>query len=85
MENKKKKVSIKREAWHILCIVFAAAMYGFSINNFLHGSGLLSGGFTGISLLGQHALKQFAGIDVPLSAIYIPLNAVPAILAFKFI
>ena len=64
---------------------FAGAIYGFSINNFLHGSGLLSGGFTGISLLGQNALKQFAGIDLPLSAIYIPLNAVPAILAFRFI
>lgn len=76
---------ISKEAWHILCIIFAASIYGFSINNFLHGSGLLSGGFTGISLLGQHALKQFAGIDLPLSAIYIPLNAVPAILAFKFI
>ena len=85
---KMKKIDMKavmKEVWHIVCIIFAAAMYGFSINNFLHGSGLLSGGFTGISLLGQHALKAFAGIDLPLSAIYIPLNAVPAILAFKFI
>lgn len=84
----KKKIDysmILREVRHIVCVIFAAAIYGFSINNFLHGSGLLSGGFTGISLLGQHALKEFAHIDLPLSAIYIPLNAVPAILAFKFI
>ncbi len=85
MKTKIDKALILREAWHIVCIVFAGAIYGFSINNFLHGSGLLSGGFTGISLLGQNALKQFAGIDLPLSAIYIPLNAVPAILAFRFI
>lgn len=85
MKKRIKANSIMREVWHIVCIIFAAAIYGFSINNFLHGSGLLSGGFTGISLLGQNALKSFCGVDLPLSAIYIPLNAVPAILAFRYI
>ena len=76
---------ILKESRCIVCIIFAAAMYGFSINNFLHNSGLLAGGFTGISLLGQKVLLTFSGIDLPLSAIYIPLNAVPALLSFKFI
>ena len=74
-----------KEVRRIICVVFAAGIYGFSINNFLHGSGLLAGGFTGISLLGQQMLLRFAGISVPLSLINIPLNAVPAIISFKYI
>ena len=76
---------IMKEARRIICVVFAAVIYGFSINNFLHGSGLLAGGFTGISLLGQQMLLRFTGISVPLSLINIPLNAVPAIISFKYI
>lgn len=77
--------TILREIRKIVCIIFAAAIYGFSINNFLHGSGLLAGGFTGVSLLGQKVLLEFAGISVPLSVIYIPINTVPAVISFKFI
>ena len=64
MKTKIDKALILREAWHIVCIVFAGAIYGFSINNFLHGSGLLSGGFTGISLLG-HRRKHSGDIKEP--------------------
>ncbi len=76
---------ILREIRKIVCIVVAAVMYGFSISNFLHGAGLLAGGFTGVSLLGQQVLLKFADISIPLSVIYIPLNAVPALISFKFI
>ncbi len=76
---------ILREIRKIICVIVASVMYGFSISNFLHGAGLLAGGFTGVSLLGQQVLLKFAGISVPLSVIYIPLNAVPALISFKFI
>lgn len=76
---------ILREIRKIVCIIVAAVMYGFSISNFLHGAGLLAGGFTGVSLLGQQVLLKFADISIPLSVIYIPLNAVPALISFKFI
>ena len=76
---------ILREIRKIICVIVASVMYGFSISNFLHGAGLLAGGFTGVSLLGQQVLLKFAEISVPLSVIYIPLNAVPALISFKFI
>ena len=76
---------ILREIRKIICIIVASILYGFSISNFLHGAGLLAGGFTGVSLLGQQVLLKFADISIPLSVIYIPLNAVPALISFKFI
>ena len=76
---------ILREFRKIVCIAFAAAVYGFSLANFLRRGGLLAGGFTGVSLLSQHVLLKFCGISLPLSVIYIPLNAIPAIISFKFI
>ena len=74
-----------RELRKIVCVVLAAAMYGFSIRNFLRSAGLLAGGFTGVSLLSQQVLLKFCGIALPLSVIYIPLNAFPALISFKFI
>ncbi len=76
---------IGKETFHIVCVLIAAAMYGFSINNFLHSAGLLSGGFTGVSLLFQNSMLKFFGIDIPFSLIYIPLNLIPAIISFIFI
>ena len=77
--------TVLREIRKIICVIAAAAIYGFSIKNFLHGAGLLAGGFTGVSLLAQQTLLKFSDISVPLSLIYIPLNAVPALISFKFI
>lgn len=77
--------TLLREIRHIVCIVFAALIYGFSINNFLHRAGLLSGGFTGISLLIQNILQHFVGVYVPLSFIYIPMNVLPAVVSFIYI
>ena len=79
------KKIILREIRKIICIIFAAAVYGFSLANFLRGAGLLAGGFTGVSLLSQKVLLKFCDIYVPLSLIYIPLNSVPALISFKFI
>lgn len=74
-----------KEAFRILCIIFAAVIYAFCINNFLHKAGLLAGGFTGLTLLIQQIFSEFLNIDIAFSLIYIPLNAVPAIISFKFI
>ena len=77
--------TVLREIRKIICVIIAGAIYGFSIKNFLHGAGLLAGGFTGVSLLAEQTLLKFSDISVPLSLIYIPLNAVPALISFKFI
>lgn len=74
-----------KEVFRILCIIFAAVIYAFCINNFLHKGGLLAGGFTGVTLLIQQIFSEFLNIDIAFSLIYIPLNSVPAIISFKFI
>lgn len=74
-----------KEVFRIVSIIFAAGVYAFSINNFLHNAGLLAGGFTGLTLLLQQIGLRFFGADIPFSVIYIPLNFVPALLSFRFI
>lgn len=73
------------ECLKILFILLAALLYAFNINNFLHSSGLLAGGFTGLTLLIQQIFSEYLHIAVPFSVIYIPINAIPAIISFKFI
>lgn len=76
---------IGKETFKIICLLFASAIYAFSINNFLHSSELLAGGFAGLTLLIQQIFTTFFKISIPFSFIYIPLNAIPAIISFKFI
>ena len=45
----------------------------------------MAGGFTGLTLLIQNIFQQFLNLAVPFSLIYIPLNAIPALISFKFI
>ena len=42
---------VTTECLKILFILLAALLYAFNINNFLHSSGLLAGGFTGLKFL----------------------------------
>ncbi len=77
--------NLGREVFKIISIIFAAVLYAFNINNFLHASALLAGGFTGLTLLIQNIFQQFLNLAVPFSLIYIPLNAIPALISFKFI
>lgn len=76
---------VGKEIFRILCILFAAAVYSFSVTNFFKPAGLLAGGFTGLSLLIQNIFSAFLNINIPFTLIYIPLNLVPAIISFKFI
>lgn len=76
---------IGKEVLRIIGLLFAAAVYSFSITNFFNPAKLLAGGFTGLSLLLQHIFSAFLSIDIPFTLIYIPLNLIPAIISFKFI
>ncbi len=80
-----KAFDIEKRFWHIPAIIFAAIAVGFSIKNFVNSQGLLPGGFTGLSLLIQELLRSCLKISVPFSAIYIPMNAIPVIVSFRYI
>lgn len=76
---------MKKELRNIAFIVAAAILMAFNISNFARVGGLLPGGFTGVALLIQKILQEYAGVNVAYSIIYIPFNAVPAVISFLYI
>jgi uncharacterized membrane-anchored protein YitT (DUF2179 family) len=69
----------------LLLIIAGALLMAFNLNTFVHAGGLIPGGFTGLTLLIQESALRFGGIKVPFSFILYTLNAVPAIISFKYI
>ncbi|MDR2537506.1 MAG: YitT family protein [Treponema sp.] len=69
----------------ILLIIAGSILMAFNINTFVHAGGLIPGGFTGLSLLIKESAFRFGHIDIPFSVILYTLNAVPAIISFRFI
>jgi uncharacterized membrane-anchored protein YitT (DUF2179 family) len=57
----------------------------FVLNTFVHAGGIIPGGFTGLTLLIQECALRFGGIKLPFSIILYVLNAIPAIISFKYI
>jgi uncharacterized membrane-anchored protein YitT (DUF2179 family) len=57
----------------------------FNINSFVSAGGLIPGGFTGLALLIQDIARSFGNVRLPFSVILYALNAVPAIICFRFI
>jgi uncharacterized membrane-anchored protein YitT (DUF2179 family) len=68
-----------------LLILSGAALMAFNIITFVHAGGLIPGGFTGLTLLLQEICRRYGGFHVPFSVILYALNAVPALICFKFI
>ena len=72
-------------ARRIFLILLSSVLMAFNINTFVHAGGLLPGGFTGLTLLIQEICLRHGNFRVPFTVIYCILNAVPAIICFKFI
>jgi uncharacterized membrane-anchored protein YitT (DUF2179 family) len=66
-------------------VLIGAILMAFNINTFVHAGGLIPGGFTGLTLLIQEIALRFFGLKMPFSIILFILNAVPAIICFRFI
>lgn len=80
-----KKTKIKREIKMLLCLTLASAVIGFNLKSFVETGGLFPGGFSGLTILIQQVAKQFFHIDIAYSAIYLPMNLIPAYIGFKYI
>jgi uncharacterized membrane-anchored protein YitT (DUF2179 family) len=86
MENKMdNKTSVWYSLKRLLSIIVAALLMAFNLSTFVRAGGLIPGGFTGLTLLIQESALRFGGIRVPFSLILYALNAVPAIISFKYI
>lgn len=80
-----KKKRIKSELIMFVSLTAAATVIAFNLQSFVRTGGLFPGGFSGIAILIQQIADQFFGITIPYSAIYMPLNLIPAYIGFKYI
>lgn len=57
----------------------------FNLKSFVQTGGLFPGGFSGLTVLIQRVAELFFDFHIPYSALYLPLNLVPAFIGLKFI
>jgi len=56
-----------------------------NINTFVKAGELIPGGFTGLTVLIQKICLSYLGINIPFSLVLYILNAVPAVVCFRFV
>ena len=66
-------------------VVLASFIMAANIRSFVDAGELFPGGFNGLTLLIQRSAAQFAGVELPFSAINLLLNAVPAVISYRMI
>ena len=79
------KIVWKREVKRLILVVLASCIMAGNLKSFVQAGGLFPGGFTGLTLLLQQIGQEFLHISLPFSVINLILNAVPAIVSFRFI
>ncbi len=77
--------SIYAEIRRILLICMGAFIMALNLKTFVRSAQLIPGGFTGFTRLMQQILWRYYEIDIPFSPIYYAINAIPAIISFKYI
>ena len=79
------KFSLKEDGKNILLIILASLIMSLNIKTFVRTGGLYPGGATGLTILLQRCFAMFFHINVPYSALNIPLNLLPVYIGFRFI
>ncbi len=69
----------------VVLIVCASVVMAVNMKSFVDAGGLFPGGFNGLTLLIQRSAQTFGGVSLPFSLINFLLNAVPAVISFRFI
>ena len=85
MNEASKASHIAANIKRLLLIVLGSCIFAVNIKTLVHAGGLLPGGFTGLTLLIQESFSHFFGISIPFSLINFTLNAIPAVISFRFI
>ena len=83
MCKKKAGKRILADTGRLSLCALGGAILALDINTFVHSGGLLPGGFSGLALLIQSIFSEFFGITLPYSPIYVGLNLIPAVIAFR--
>jgi uncharacterized membrane-anchored protein YitT (DUF2179 family) len=66
-------------------IILGAALMAFNINTFVNAGGLIPGGFTGLTLLIQEIGLRYFDVQIPFSIVLYTLNAVPAMICYRYV
>lgn len=85
MNRSSLKHSILDDIKRLTLIVIAALIMAANLKSFVHAGGLFPGGFNGLTLLIQRIASQFLGIELTFSVINLILNAIPALISFRYI
>jgi len=67
------------------CVIAASIIMGINYKIFVTAGGLYPGGFSGITFLIQRIGEQFFDVHVPFTLVNLSLNAIPAVISYKFI
>ena len=79
------KIDYKKEIKTIIALTLASCIMAFNLKSFVQTGGLFPGGFSGLTVLIQRVAELFFDFHIPYSALYLPLNLVPAFIGLKFI
>lgn len=79
------KTTWQREARRIALIVLGSLVMAANIKIFVRAGGLFPGGFNGLTILIQRVSERFFSFELPFTIVNLSLNAIPAIISFKFI
>jgi uncharacterized membrane-anchored protein YitT (DUF2179 family) len=74
-----------RTVKRLTLICLGSLLLAININTFVRAGELIPGGFTGLTLLIQEVCLRYGGFAAPFSLIIILLNAIPAVVCFRFI
>ena len=79
------KINYKKEIKTIIALTLASCIMAFNLKSFVQTGGLFPGGFSGLTVLIQRIAELFFDLNIPYSALYLPLNLIPAFIGLKFI
>ena len=79
------KLDFKKDSKMLLLALLSGIIEGIAHASFVVPAGLFPGGFSGISRLSSQILSTFFSISIPYSYIYFSLNAIAAIIVFRYI
>ncbi len=72
-------------AKRVFLILCGSVLMAVNLRTFVYAGGLFPGGFSGVSLLVQRAAHKYFNLNLPYSALYLLMNAVPVYISFRFI
>ncbi|MGL4790412.1 MAG: YitT family protein, partial [Anaerotignaceae bacterium] len=79
------KKTLLKDVRRLVIIIIASFVISLNLKTFVRTGDLLPGGLSGITILIQQLFLKFFQMELPYSAINLSLNAIPAIISYKYI